>query len=92
MELATDVPTAPKHMQFYVDAYHELDTERDLTNFQPIPASAIRQYVMDFGLSGLQFEGLSYVIRELDNAMLEVYAQNKRREHGNPTTTGGAAS
>lgn len=63
-------------MDFYLDAFFALDTERDLSNgLSPIPWSSIRLYAKDAGCDDAEMEELVYFVRALDQAHMKQTAK-----------------
>lgn len=70
----------PDELLLYYNAFLELDSER-LFEGGPIPASAIRSWCSDYGLTFDQFDIMRVVIRSVDNAVLA--ARGKKGRNGN---------
>jgi len=71
----TDKPKPGVGLDFYLIAFFDLDTERDLTNLQPIPWSAIVAYA---NLYEANVDDLTYFIRKMDNAYLNKLAAKRK--------------
>lgn len=60
--------------EFYYDAFQELSTSRSIgLGVGPIPFTAIVEYSRIYELE--EFEEFAYIIRKMDNAFLELNAQ-----------------
>jgi len=72
---------------FYRDAFVELSTCK-YNNESPIPFTSIKEYFTIYG-EGEDFEDFLFVIRAMDNALLDqVHKKNlKEKENGNNSNT-----
>lgn len=69
-------PKLAPGLKFYLDAFYELDTERNLTDLQPIPWSSIVHYADRYETNE---EDLLYLIRAADNEYLKSTANKQKR-------------
>lgn len=70
--MGADVDPAPNvdHFQFYIEAFYELSSCRQIgMSFGPIPFTAIAEYAKMYEVS--DFDEFLYIIRLLDNKYLE---------------------
>lgn len=78
------VAKAPKlepRYDYYMDAYKELDTERQQgMSLGPIPNSAINKWCVDEELDPLESEAFHYVIRTIDNHQRTRAAEKMEKE------------
>lgn len=71
-------PVLPEGLGLFVQVFNDLDTERSLAEYQPIPWSKIVQYGEYYQFPAADVEDLLYVIRQVDNAYLRrLVAKNK---------------
>lgn len=80
-EIPDKIQNAPKlimGLEFVLDAFFELDTERQL-GFSPgpIPRSAIKNYANEYDMYGNEFDEFLFLIRRMDTSHL-VQLQKKQ--------------
>lgn len=76
---AKDRPKLATGLNLYLGAFYDLDTERDLTSYQPIPWSSIVSYGEYLELTREDTEELIFFIREMDNAYLSLMVKKSKR-------------
>lgn len=64
-------------LQFFLTAFYDLDTERDLSTMQPIAWSSIVNYAKFYNAD---ISELLYFIRKMDNAYLTKLAAKRKAE------------
>lgn len=70
-----NAPTLQIGLQFYLDAFFDLDAERTHALAPtPIPRSCIVEYAKEYRLSDEQKDDLIYIIRRMDNEHLKKIA------------------
>lgn len=71
-------------LALYLNAWYDLDTERDRTKYQRINRSMCFQYAIDYELSEEQKEDLWYYINAMDQEFLAwwIKKQPKKRAKG----------
>ena len=75
-ERVNNKPKLSPGLQVFVDAFYDLDTERSLSDLQPIPWSKTMAYADRYGLNE---SDLWYFIREADNAFLHKLAERRKQ-------------
>lgn len=75
----TNKPKLASGLQFFFDAFYDLDTERSLADMDPIPWSKIVAYGEYHGLGEEGISDLLYLIREADNAYLRRVGEKRKR-------------
>lgn len=74
-----DAPRLIPGLQFYLNAFFELDSERDMGwGIGPIKRRAIWDYAVDYELDYDEREDLLYYIREMDNAHIAQVREKER--------------
>lgn len=71
----TDKPKPGVGLSFYLIAFYDLDTERDLATLQPIPWSSIVAYAKMYEAD---IDDLIYFIRKMDNEYLKKLAAKRK--------------
>lgn len=88
-----NAPKVRKGLQFYLDAFNELDTERNHNNgIERIPRSKIVEYANDIGLDSDFKADLIEIVLRLDYAHTERLKAKLKRENGNPKKFGRKAN
>lgn len=60
------------NLSFFLDAFLELDTDRDVgMGFGPIPWSSLHNYAVVHELCGGAYDDFMYLLRQLDNAYIK---------------------
>jgi hypothetical protein len=72
-------------LAIYLNAWHELDGERDRNTLEPIRRSSVFAYAEDYKLDELQREDLWFYVREMDREFLKWY-KNKIPKTKQPDT------
>lgn len=72
-------PKLAPGLQFFFDAFYDLDTERSLADMAPIPWSKIKDYGEYHKLGEEGISDLLYLIREADNAYLSRVCEKRKR-------------
>lgn len=66
---------------FYVEAYQELGTCRDIgMGLGPIPFTAIIDYARVYDITGEEFLDFHYIIRKMDRAQLEWESRRQKAD------------
>lgn len=60
-------------LSLYLNAWHELDGERDRSKLEPIRRSSVFEYADDYGFDEYQREDLWYYVREMDREFLKFW-------------------
>lgn len=60
-------------LALYLNAWHELDGERDRNNLEPIRRSSAFQYARDYDFDEVQCEELWLYVRDMDREFLKFY-------------------
>jgi len=67
-------------LSLYLNAWHELDGERDRNKLEPIRRSSVFEYADDFGFDETQREDLWFYIREMDRDFLKFWKPKVPKE------------
>jgi hypothetical protein len=79
-ELPPDLVNPPKlflGLALYLNAFFDLDFERDLSKFEPIKRSACFDYASDYELNDCQREDLWYYVARMDKTYLKYKFDNR---------------
>jgi hypothetical protein len=66
-----NAPVLRLGLALYLNAFFDLDTERDRADLQSIPRSKVFQYARDYELDEWQSDDLWYFIQRMDFAALK---------------------
>jgi hypothetical protein len=64
-------------LALFLNAFHDLDYERDLSEYEPISRSACFAYAHDYGLDAIQTDDLWYYVSRMDRAYLKYRFDNR---------------
>ena len=73
-------PLLREGLMFFLNAFYDLDTERNTSDLERLPWSALNAYGEKAGCVGIEAERFEYLMRYLDNAYLNDLAEKQKQK------------